>query len=186
VEFRESVREATMDDRKIFDSKAADLARMIDSGDDELGLFGVEELAEILDHQFSAPLGFDLARLSNHSTRRLKSLCSSADPPIESFGDLLHHPSPPVELLKMTKEFAKLCWTDHDHRLPEDVATILYLLSIAVAMTKCGRRITGQDDSALRRSLEWALMQTWLDESTRALLREGHQSVVGPERQSDV
>ena len=175
-----------MDDQEIFNSRPLWLAQLmaVDGGDQ--GLWQPEELAAMLQHQLSAPLEFDFSYLGREATQRLELLCSAQGPPIATFGDLLHHPSPPVELLAMTKEFAKACRTRSDRLLPGEIAALLYLLSIVVARTRCGRRITKLEDDALRHSLDWALQQPWVDQSTRALLHEGGQILGGRETQSDV
>ena len=69
--------------------------------------------------------------------------------------------------------------------LPDDFAPLLYILSIVVAMTKCGCRITGLDDQALRHSLQWALDQSWVDEPTRGLLRAGYRAIADEEFDPD-
>ena len=174
-----------MDDQDIFKSRPPWLARMmaVDGGDQ--GLWQSEELEAMLKHQLSAPLEFDFSYLGREATQRLEALRSAEVPPIATFHDLFHHRAPPVELLQMTKEFAKACRTRSDRLLPNEIAAMLYLLSIVVARTRCGRRITKLEDDALRHSLDWALKQPWIDEATRELLREGDRVIDGRETESD-
>lgn len=162
-----------MKDQDVYDSDPQSLTHMmnLDAGDEKL--WAPEELGAILEHQLSAPLECDLGRLDSRLARRLEEVNSACDPPVRSFGDLLHHASPPLELLELTKQFAKACRNDPQGPLPDEVATVLYFLSIVVAMAKCGRRITKMDDRSLEFSLSWAFRQPWLDESTRRILREG-------------
>ena len=172
-----------MKDDDAYDSDPQSLTQMmnLDAGDQKL--WGPEELGAILEHQLSAPLECDLSRLDKGFAQRLKGLNSPGDPPLRSFGDLLRHPSPPVEFLELTKQFAKACRNDPHGSVPGEIATILYFSNIVVAMTKCGRRITKMDDRSLEYSLNWALRQPWLDESTRGILREGLDALgsSGPE-----
>jgi len=140
-------------------------------------LWEPEELGAILEHQFATPLQDDLGGLDKGLAERLEEFNSSASRPIRSFRDLLLHPKPPVELLELTKQFAKTCRSHPDSPLPDEIATVLYFLSIAVAMTNCRRRITGMDDQSLRYSLDWALAQPWLEESMRRLLRVGRAAL---------
>ena len=174
-----------MDDQDIFNSRPLGLARMmaVDGGDSRL--WQPEELEAMLEHQLAAPLESDISYLGREATSRLDLLRSGATPPITTFHDLFHHRAPPVELLELTKEFAKACRTRSDRLLPGEIAALVYLLSIVVARTRCGRRITKLQDDALRPSLDWALQQSWLDPSTRALLSEGDQLIGGREMQSD-
>ena len=92
---------------------------------------------------------------------------------LKSFGDLLAHPHPPVELLKVTKDFAKACRLSPRGALPKEIATVLYFASIAAAMVRCRRRITGLSDADLADGLRWTLARPWLDAPTRSLIEEG-------------
>jgi len=174
-----------VDDRGVFDGKSSCLAAMMALGDGDEGLWTPEELAAMLKHQLSAPLDFDISYLSEQARERLRVLLPAQGPPIRSFSDLLHHPCPPVELLAMTKEFAKACRTRRERLLPEEIAAMLYTLSIVVARTKCGERLTKLDDHTLRYGLDWALKQSWVDEPTRGLLREGRRVIGSRETDPD-
>jgi hypothetical protein len=166
-----------MDEREIFDSQPISLAQIMTWGDSEEEMWKPDELGAILKHQLSAPLELDFSNLSHPQMRRVRALRSAASPPIESFADLLHHPCPPVELLELTKDFAKMCRGHAECRLPDEIATMMYILSIAVALTKCNRRITKLDRRGLRYTFDWALGQSWLDPSTRELLEHGSQAI---------
>ena len=136
-----------------------------------------EELGAIFQHQLSAPVELDLGNLEPGLGPKLRMLASSQGLLLNSFRDLLQHPNPPIELLRLTKEFAKACRDHPESPLPPEIATVLYYASITVALTRCGRRISGLDDAALRGGLEWAVSQPWVDESTRALLQQGLDSL---------
>ena len=97
-----------------------------------------DELAAILRHQLAAPVEFDLTYLEKKRPVSLDTLHSLQGPAIASFHDLFHHPRPPIELLRSTKEFAKSSRIRPEAPLPEEIATLLYLLSIATAMTRLG------------------------------------------------
>jgi len=166
-----------VNEREIFDSQDISLAQIMSWGDSSEDVWQPDELAAMFKHQLSAPVEVDFGNLSHVQMRRLQALCSSASPPINSFEDLLHHPHPPVELLELTKAFAKLCRSHAECRLPDEIATVLYALSIAVALSKCNRRITRLDRQGLRYTFDWALGQSWLDASTRELLEHGSQAI---------
>jgi len=174
-----------VNDLDIFNSKASLLAEMMGLGKDDRELWKPEELEAMLEHQLSAPVEFDFSSVDVDLARFVPPLGSTEGPPIRSFKDLLHHPCPPVQLLESTKEFARACRKSPDCLLPDGVAAVLYLLSIVVALTKCERRISKLDDQALRYSLDWALDQSWVDESTRELLREGYRVIGCEEPESD-
>jgi len=131
-----------------------------------------DELAAVLRHQLSAPIEFDLDSMTPGERARLKTLAASRGLLVRSFKDLLHHPNPPIELLRMTKEFARANREHPDAFLPAEIATVLYFGSIAAAMTRCHALITELDETALRKGFSWVLEQQWVDEPTRAMFKE--------------
>jgi hypothetical protein len=153
-------------------SNSGSLSPMMDLDLGEAGAWRAEELGAVFAHQLSAPLTDDLKALGADAARRLAEAAPAGGPPILTFGDLLHHPRPPVELLDATKRFAKVCRSHPDGPLPDEVATVLYLAAIAAAMLRCGRRISRMDNAALDYSFGWALRQGWLDAATRRLFQE--------------
>jgi len=149
------------------------LADLLEEGDCAERLWQPQELATILRHQLSAPVQFDLGGLEKGLARKLAALSEAEGLLVRSFADLLFHPNPPVELLELTKRFAKACRAHPQGPLPHEIATLLYYASIVVAMLRCGTRITSLGDDSLRRGVGWLLEQPWLEERTRSLLNEG-------------
>ena len=166
-----------MKEDDIIKTELKSLARMMDLQFGDSQLWAPDELAAILQHQLDAPLEFDFTRLGNVPTGTVAALSPAEGPPIETFRDLFAHPNPPVELLEQTKQFAKKCRSRCDGPLPDEIATIVYFLSIVSAMTRCNRRISRLDDQSLRYALDWATSQAWVDESTREILRRGHNAI---------
>ena len=113
------------------------------------------ELAAVLRHQLAAPLHVDLR--------------TRGDETVATFYDLLHHPTPPIELLALAKDFAKACRADPDSPLPREVAAVIYFGAIAVARRRCGTLITQLSPEELRAGVEWVLAQPWVDPATREL-----------------
>src|SRR3954465_4769755 len=93
-------------------------------------------------HQLRAPRRSDLPKMTDQ-------LASASEPPIETFGDLLSHPRPPIALLERVKDFAKSSRFAQDGPLHPEVATLLYFAAIAVALVRCGARISELDSRAL-------------------------------------
>jgi hypothetical protein len=165
-----------MDNYDIRETDPQFLAKLMDLEAKDRTLWEPQELGEVLDHQLGSPLEFELPGVDARRVDALRAQCAG-DRPLGTFRDLLHHPCPPIELFELTKEFAKVNRSDPDSPLAGEVASVLYILSIVAALVKCGRRITRLSDEALRLSLDWALGQSWLDKSTRALLEEGMDAV---------
>lgn len=149
------------------------VARLFDLDNDTERLWRDEELGAILRHQMGAPLQVDLVSLGRDMAVKVRNLADAQGLTLKSFGDLLAHPHPPVELLKVTKDFAKACRLSPHSPVPHEIASVLYFASIAAAMVRCRRRITVLSDADLAGGLCWTLARTWLDAPTRALLEEG-------------
>ncbi len=132
-----------------------------------------EELGVILQHQMSAMVQFDLSSLDSSIASKLSNLSTSQGLLLKSFDDLFHHPNPPIELLILTKDFAKASRNHPDSALPHEIAMVLYFLSIVVALIRCKQRITQLNDNSLHQGVQWAISQEWLDKKTQNLFKEG-------------
>jgi hypothetical protein len=139
--------------------------------------WGEEELGAVMRHQLSSPVQFDLQTLGVGAASQLRTLCAAEGLLVQSFNDLLFHPHPPIELLEMTKRFAKASHGHADAIVPKDVALLLYYSSILVALMRCGKRITGLDDAELASGVRWALDRPWIDEPMRKMLGEGLEKI---------
>jgi len=63
---------------------------------------------------------------------------------------------------------------DHpDSSLPNDVAAVLYYLSIAAAYVRLGRRISQLGDAELKRGLVWCKGKPWVEPQLPRPLPEG-------------
>jgi len=159
---------------RIFKAKPGRLACLLDLTETATQPWRTQELSAILKHQLSAPIESDLAQEAaseNGSAHRVN---------MRTFGDLLHHPAPPIELLRSVKDFAKANRNHPGSALPNEIASLLYFTSIAVARERCSRRITSLSEKELQAGIAWALAQDWVDSRTKSLLREvvsAHQPV---------
>ena len=129
-----------------------------------------EELGAVFRHQMEAPVSVDLGAFGPGAAARLRILVEANNLLLRSFRDLFQHPAPPLELLELVKDFAKLNRDQRESVLPTEIATGLYFLSIAAALVRCSRRITALSDGELREGFAWALRQSWIDEAARGLL----------------
>jgi hypothetical protein len=132
-------------------------------------------LTAILSGQLAAPLLFDTSRLPEATRLDLLHRSQTGASPLRTFGDLLRHPQPPIELLCLVKDYAKGLSDappEATHAVPAEIATCLYFATLAAALVRCGQRISALDDRALCRGFEWASFQSWISADLRTLLRE--------------
>lgn len=131
-----------------------------------------EDLEKILKGQLTAPIEFDLTALRPETANKLATAAAAQGLLVRSLQDLLGHPNPPLELLKMLKRFAKAGREQPDSPIPREVATVIYFASAAAGLARHGSRIADLDDAALREGLTWVGQQTWVDGATRSLVQE--------------
>lgn len=167
-----------------FDSAAAlgksppkSLAAFLAAGSEQERLWRPEELGAIFRHQMSAPILVDLGGFDPGTATRLKALSEAQCLLLRSFGDLFHHAVPPLELLTLTKDFAKANMDHPESSIPQEVAGVLYYASIATALVRLDTRISQLKDAELRRGLLWARDQSWIDGPTREILEQALQKL---------
>ena len=175
-----------MHERDVSDAAPNSLADLIDFGRQQ-ALWSARDLESILQHQLDAKLDFDLTQFGESRVEDLRRQLGAVEgAPIHTFRDLLEHPSPPIELLDATRRFAKKCRSRREGPLPDEIATVLYFASAVAAMVKCRQRISRLDDEGLRYALDWALEQSWLDDSIRELLLQGRRTLPPTGAKGDV
>jgi hypothetical protein len=160
-----------MHDNDLNGTDAHTLARILDLEDTSRRIWSGEELHAILKHQLATGIQFDLENLGPAYQARLRALPASAQPGKLTFGELFESPSPSLELLKLTKQFAKASRISNENALPAEIATALYLASIVVARIRLGERISAQTDESLVNGIQWVLDQPWIREPLRGLFR---------------
>jgi len=162
-----------MTDSNYSQTKPQSLARLLDA-EAGGGDWSAADMAAILRHQLNAPLRADLSATNPRAGKTLDTV-SQAGPPPATFGELFAHPRPPLELLELAKDFGKALRRDASCGVPAGVATVIYYASIVAAQLRCGRRISDLDEAALRRGVDWALAQPWLDAAIRAMFEESRR-----------
>jgi hypothetical protein len=167
-------RTQTLNSNLIKDGDPSRLAALLGQAADDSPRWLADDLADILAHQLRAPLLFDLQRIrpttTTHDPRAEPDPLGRPDgPEIHSLGKLFGHPSPPLALLRLTKDFAKTSDAQPGSALPPEIASMLYFAAIAAALVRLGERITALDDRALGDGVRWALAQSWIDGQTRSL-----------------
>jgi len=164
----------------VFQRQPKSLAALLEASGEGSRLWRPEELGAIFRHQMAAPVLVDLGGYDPGTAARLKRLSEAQSLLLKSFADLFHHPAPPVELLELTKDFAKANMDHAQSSLPSEVAAALYYTSIAAALVRLGARITRLPEEELRRGLLWTREQAWLDEETKQLLLQAAEKLAPP------
>jgi hypothetical protein len=161
-------------------SEVKGLAAVMAAGSEAAGLWRPEDVAAVFRHQMASPVLVDLAGFDPATAARLKTLAAAQSLLLKSFADLFFHPSPPLELLELTKDFAKVNMDQPASAIPGEVAAALYYLSIASALVRLDRRITRLGDVELRRGLLWVKERPWLDAPARQLLEDAAAKLPTP------
>jgi hypothetical protein len=156
----------------VFETDSHHLAALLALDDDTKHLCRPEELGDVLCHQLNAPLDLDLGEMGEDAQAAIADCQHASERPLRTFGDLLSHPEPPLELLKRVKEFGKRHHRDPHSALPREIALFLYYASIVCALARCGKRITRLPDETLREGVEWFIGQPWISKASRALFRQ--------------
>lgn len=165
---QKSVLDVPVDSMRGFLEETADADHASWSEDDLKAIFG---------HQWSTPLSVDLGGIDAALAERVKALATAQGLLLRSFGDLLRHPNPPVELLKLTKEFAKRSLYSPSPAIPHDVARVLYFTTIAAALGHCKSRISTLSDDDLAKGITWALSNEWITDGARRALGSGLSAI---------
>ena len=134
-------------------------------------LWSEDEIGAVFQHQLAAPLAHDLADLNPDVAARLAAWKDETAGALDTFADLFRHPRPPLPLLELVKQFAKLSG-ESQVRFPRDVAAVLYTLAISAAIVRCGQRITTLDDPSLKSPIDRATSPNWIGDELRALLTQ--------------
>ena len=160
------------------------LARAFDWGAERGRLWEPGEYRAVFEHLLRSPIEFDVDGLESGLGKRLRRLSEAEGLLLKSFGELLQHPCPPLELLELTKEWAKANREDADSWLPGEIAGWLYYACIAAALARFGRRITSLDDRRLRAAFAWAGAQPWITEDWRVLFSAAEKRLAESNQQA--
>ncbi len=136
----------------------------------DLPVWREEDYGPLLAHQLAAPLRLDLLEIDDSAQERLALLREVKTLGIHNLAQLFQHPTPPLELLRLVKDFAKTLRNHAESPLPENVAGVLYFVSVAVARTRWDTRISLMDDQQLRQAIQWILDREWVDRQTKEIL----------------
>ncbi len=156
-------------------SQAEGLLRLIELDEGTATSWPAADTAGMFQHQLEAPLDFDLSvegAPGLTTVAAFSELLQAQKTGIRTFADLFRHASPPLAVLKVSKDFFKRAARVHPQGSAEhQVAHACYLLSVVAARVHLGKRITNFSDAELRHNLKWALRQEWVGKPMRGLLK---------------
>jgi len=145
------------------------MSTMLELRDPDQHAWRPHELRDMLAHQLSAPLQLSLGALSAEVAHQVRLAHPPVDP-LLTLAELLRHPQPPVELLKLVKRFAKMCRRDPQNPLPPDLVMLLYYASIAASLVRLQKAISDLPPASLMHGLTWLAAQDWVDDEVKSLL----------------
>jgi len=163
------------DDTDTIKEQATVMQRLLDATTVTNATWTNRDMGSILAHQLGAPLIKDLVRVLPDA----ESALTAMDDTPRTFGELLQHRHPPVDILRMVKDFAKQLHKMAHNAYPEQVATLLYYAAIATAQVRTNTCITDLPPQSLHKGYAWALTQTWLTPDLRTLFEEAQTSIEG-------
>jgi len=162
----------------VSDCSSSRLLHLINLNESNSDEWQPDDMVAMLDHQYRAPLAFDLSAVETgrrEAKARDQSLTQGAAARIKTFEDLFFHPEPPLPLLKLTKEFFKQRTQTHKKDSAEwQLAYLFYLLSILVSRMR-GANISALSAGELVDAIKWGSSRGWVDEKTKALLVSARQ-----------
>ena len=169
-----------MCDRKsLHETRPKALARVMAIAEDSAPAWSTEELTAVLTHQLDVSLETDLRRHDRNIEQKLERYRAALKTPLTSFADLLSHHDPPLELLVMTKNFAKANRQQAERGFPPEVAMVLYFAAIAAAVGRCREHITTLSNNDLRVGFEWCRSQSWVNAWLVSLFSQGLNALEG-------
>lgn len=144
--------------------RLADLLRSISDGQAQLR---IDELPQIWRHQLGTPLP------PPGETDSVEA--EGVKPAPKTFGALLQHGSPPMDLLLTAKDYAKSERKRLEGRVLRQVATVLYYACIAAGCLRIRRQLSSLTDAEMVSGFSWVLDQDWVDAETHLLVRQAHE-----------
>jgi hypothetical protein len=97
---------------------------------------------------------------------------------LQTVGDLLLGPRPPLPLLIALKDFAKS--SRASGALSGEIASVLYFSSILLARSRHQRSISDLSETAVREGISWVLAQGWLDPALQKVLEAAKKKEFDP------
>lgn len=151
------------------------LAKLLDLNDEEPSPWSDEQLTASFEHHLTLPLKECLTEVSPRVAAGLVLVSSNDVAPIVTLNDLLNHSSPPVDVLRAVKDWATFSMQNKGADTPPQIAPVIYLCAVAVALLRCNERITRSDNADLEVTFRQALGASWISKPVHRLFQEALQ-----------
>ena len=169
-----------MDDLKTTVSKhdSSSLAKLFELGRDT-DVRSPEATREALEHLLSLPMENALNQLPRELADKLRQrsleleVASNAGKAgINTFGKLLTHPQPPLEMLQFAKDFAKAAISHGRTIWPRNVCEVLNYASYAAAQVCWGDRLGTLSTADLRAGFQKLGSRVWITKEMKVLFEQ--------------
>jgi hypothetical protein len=147
----------------VYEADPERLAELFARDPSRTAVWRPEELGAVLRHQMASAIQVDLVSLTDVQAQRVRLLADAEGLLLKSYSDLLRHPVPPLDLLEIIKDYAKVASATPNGALPPAVARVLYFACIAAALVRRGTRLSSLAPADLREGFAWVLEQDWVD-----------------------
>ncbi len=165
----------------------ASLVKLFELGRDT-DLRSPEATQEALEHLLSLPIEYALNQLPRELAEKLRRRAVALDVAsragkagINTFGELLTHSHPPLEMLKFAKDFAKAAIANGKTIWPRSVCDVLNYASYAAALLRRGDRIGTLTEADLRTGFQKLAARPWVTTEMKVLFEQavGQLATVG-------
>ena len=157
----------------LFVTKPEGLARIMD--DDATDLWSPAEMKAMWCHQLTTLIDIDLGSVTSVRATALRSTPHLASFQGKSFAELFADPAAPIELLELTKEFAKETLKQTEEKQLKEIASALYYAAYAAGLLRFGKLIGSMSEAELGPGFNWAIKLHWLDNETRRLIDDARK-----------
>jgi len=153
------------------------LAKLLDLNDEDPSPWSDEQLTASFEYHLARPLTDCVAQVSPRLAAGMSLMASSDIDPIVTLHDLFMHPAPPIDVVRAVKDWATFRMQNKDSDTPPQIAPVIYLSAVAVALLRCDERITRSDDSDLEVTLRQALSASWVAKLVRNLFKDALRKI---------
>lgn len=135
------------------------------------------EMASALEHLLNVPLR-ELLKSVPAFVDWSSSFDESEDSALcRTVRELLSAPAPSLRLLQLVKDYAKNCRATPNTKIPADIASALYFLSVSSSVLAHDRTLSQLPIEALREGIRWLAAQPWVAPAEKLLAERAFEKM---------